>query len=145
MAEENRKSWIVCMQVLMGVITLLCGISIYLLFRSESISLYRWCAAAGFGDEIEMLRQSVRHWTIPDYLKYSLPDGLYCLSYILLMDAVWAGRRTKFSVCAVCVIPLVAITHELAQGLGLAKGTFDAVDLLSYSVPLILYLFIIRQ
>ena len=127
-------------QVVVGVLLLLCGIAIYLLFRSRSITLYQWCISIGLSAPLEVLRADVQHWIIPDFVKFSLPDGLYGASYILLMDAVWNNSQRLIRIMAASLIPLVAIIHEMLQGLGLAKGTFDAADLLCYSVPLSLYL-----
>lgn len=136
----GHYKWI---QVLLGVLCLLVGISIYLLFRSESITLYRWMAAIGVTDAIAPLRQSVSHWDVSPFVRFSLPDGLYCLSYILLMDAVWQRSRRPLRLIAASLIPLIAITHELLQVAGLARGTFDWSDLLCYTLPLIGYWFIV--
>lgn len=125
--------------MVLGILLLLIGISIYLLFRSETITLYRWFASAGMKEAIDTLRESVRHWDIPAFVRFSLPDGLYCASYILLMDAVWKKSRHSLRLVAASLIPLVAIAHELLQAAGLARGTFDWSDLLCYSLPLLLY------
>ena len=132
----GHYKWI---QVLLGVLCLLIGISIYLLFRSESITLYRWMAAIGITDAIAPLRQSVSHWDVSAFVRFSLPDGLYCMSYILLMDAVWQHSRRPLRLMAASLIPLIAITHELLQAAGLARGTFDWSDLLCYALPFIGY------
>jgi hypothetical protein len=132
----GHYKWI---QVLLGVLCLLVGISIYLLFRSENITLYRWMAAIGITDAIAPLRHSVSLWDVPPFVRFSLPDGLYCLSYILLMDAVWQRSRRPIRLMAASLIPLITITHELLQAAGLARGTFDWSDLLCYALPLIGY------
>ena len=139
---KNTTS-ITFLQVLLGVLCLLVGISIYLLFRSESITLYRWMAAIGITDAIAPLRHSVSLWDVPPFVRFSLPDGLYCLSYILLMNAVWQRSRRPLRLIAASLIPLIAITHELLQVAGLARGTFDWSDLLCYTLPLIGYWFIV--
>ena len=125
-------------QIVWGVMLLLCGCAIYLLFRSQSIHLYQWAVVAGLSSTLDVLRQGVQHWQISDFVRFSLPDGLYCASYILLMDAVWKGGKTS-RYLAVSLIPLVAITHELLQGIGLVRGTFDICDLLCYAAPLLVY------
>ena len=126
-------------QIFLGVLSLLAGISIYLLLRSESITLYRWAAAVGITDVITPLRQSVSHWDVPAFVRFSLPDGLYCVSYILLMDAVWQRSRRPLRFMVASLIPLIAITHELLQAAGLTRGTFDWSDLICYTLPLIGY------
>lgn len=125
-------------QILVGSLLLVCGCSIYLLFRSKTIHLYQWFNNLGLIDYIESIRLSVAGSQIPEFVKFSLPDGLYCASYILLMNAIWKGNDKSKSI-AVSIIPFAAILHELAQGIGLIRGTFDINDLICYIAPLALY------
>ena len=131
------------LQAALGATLLLCGCAVYLLFRSKTIRLYQWCAWAGLSEPIDALRTAVAGWPLADVLRYSLPDGLYCTSYILLMDAVWAGGG-RIRYCAVALMPLVAVAHELAQLAGIAPGTFDVADLLCYALPLTVYFAVVR-
>ena len=131
-------------QIILGVLFLLGGISIYLLFRSETITLNQWFASLGMKETLGTLREGVSHWDVPSFVRFSLPDGLYCASYILLMDAVWKKNRRPLRLLAVSLIPLIAIIHELLQAAGMAKGTFDWGDLLCYSIPLLLYYWLSR-
>ena len=128
-------------QLLGGVVLLLCGCSIYLLFRSKTINIYQWCSVLGFTDTIDILRMGIMDWKVPDFIRFSLPDGLYCASYILIMDVVWPNNG-KFRYFAISFIPIVAIVHELMQYIGFAKGTFDVSDLLCYILPLVIYYFV---
>ena len=135
---QNSKTQRVTAQIVCGVAMLLCGCAIYLLFRSKTINLYQWCSMLGFSDVIDSLRMSISAWRISDFVRFSLPDGLYCISYILLMDAVWPDDG-NFKYFAVSFIPVVAVMHEMAQLFGLARGTFDIADLLCYLAPLVVY------
>lgn len=74
-----------------------------------------------------------------DYTKFSLPDGLYCVAYILIVDAVWHNEKAKRH-WIVALIPVIAIVNEIFQYFGVANGTFDWYDLISYATPLFLYL-----
>jgi len=132
-------------QFFLGVMLLLCAFIIYLLFRSTSINLYQWCMAVGLADIIDLLRKSLHNWILPDFIRYSLPDGLYCASYILLMDVLWKHSRLAIRLLVVSTIPLIAVAHELLQAAGVVRGTFDWWDLLCYTLPLIIYLFIIGK
>ena len=128
------------LQVVFGILCLFCGIAIYLLFRSDAIRLYQWFTAMGVGEPLDVVRGETLQWAVPEFIKYSLPDGLYCTSYILLMDAVWRNARRQLRMVASSVIPLVAVVHELLQGAGVARGPFDWRDLLCYALPLAAYL-----
>lgn len=128
-----------------GAVTLFIGCAIYLLFRSPSINLYRWSSATVFGDIIIVMRQAVNSWNIPDFVKYSLPDGLYCISFILLMDALWHDSKSWARHIIILSIPLIACLHEVAQGIGIAEGTFDIADIACYVIPVIIYVIAVRR
>ncbi len=132
-------------QIFLGGMLLLCACIIYLLFRSKSIYLYQWCMAVGLTDIIDQLRKGLQSWILPDFFRYSLPDGLYCASYILLMDVLWKRSRLSIRLLVVSAIPLIAVVHESLQAAGVVRGTFDWWDLLCYTLPLIIYLFIIGK
>lgn len=101
-------------QMVLGFLLLACGCSIYMIFRNQDIVLNKWCQSLGIADFVEPMRMSVKDSHVPDFILYSLPDGLYCASYILLMDAAWEGKGLSRNI-AVALIPSVAIMHEIAQ------------------------------
>ena len=142
---DRGKKTSLMVQVLAGVLLLLAGIAIYLLFRSQTIVLYQWCMHLGLADVLTPLRQQVQSWTVPDFARYSLPDGMYCASYILLMDALWRNSGRVMRLCFTLLIPVCAILHELLQAASLVRGTFDVADLLCYATPLLVYLLIIHK
>ena len=102
-------------QIVLSVLLLLGGVAIYLLFRSQTIVFYQWCIHLGLADFLSTLRQQVQSSDVPDFVRYSLPDGMYCASYILLMDALWrnSGRLTRL--CFASFIPTVASTMLTAS------------------------------
>ncbi len=126
-------------KVIAGALLLACGCVIYLLFRSTSIALYRFSCAIGLQNLLEQARGAVSDWQVPDFVRFCIPDGLYCLSYVILIDALWSGKGVSKKI-AVSVIPVAAIVHETLQGFGIVRGTFDTLDLLCYLVPWALYL-----
>ena len=136
---RNHKLAVIA-QYVIGAILLLCGCCIYLMFRSKSITLYHWAEHIGLSSLLCEWRSGVQDWELPTFVLYSLPDGLYCASYVLVMNAAWPNTGNRLvKLIAVSAIPFAAIIHELLQAIGYAKGTFDVYDLLFYSVPLIIY------
>lgn len=129
-------------KIVTGTVFLFAGCIIYVLFRSQFIRLYVWCEALGLGCVIEKIRNGIGWLGMSDFLLYSLPDGLYCASYVLIMDGLWHGDSSLRRIVVVSAIPFVAIVHELLQGLHIVRGTFDVCDLLCYSVPLCIYLIV---
>ena len=126
-------------EAILGVLFLACGCAIYLLFRSTSLNIYQWCCALGLSSPIDTLREQVQTWSISEFIKYSLPDGLYCAAYILIIDAIWHKDDTLVKYLIISIIPLVTIGSELLQYLGMVQGTFDIFDLICYSMPPMIY------
>lgn len=126
-------------QITLGGIFLMLGCAIYLLFRTKTLNIYQWCATLGIAEHIDDMRLYVKDWEVPSFIKYSLPDGLYCASYILIVDAIWHNERRMIKYSLISLVPIVTIGSEICQSWGLVKGTFDINDLICYSVPPILY------
>lgn len=139
MGIPKRKT-IVRYEVILSIVFLVCGCAIYLLFRSKSLNIYQWCMLLGLSDTIDSLRYAVQHWNITAWVKYSLPDGLYCAAYILIIDAIWMNYNRLIKYIIISLVPIVTISSELLQYFGLVKGTFDVYDLICYSIPPIIYL-----
>ena len=132
-------------KVSLAMLMLLCGCSIYLLFRSKTLNIYKWCVALGLSDCIDVLRNAVSNWNISEFVEFSLPDGLYCAAYVLIMDAIWQEERNWIKFAVIFFVPLFAISSEILQYLGFVKGTFDYYDLVCYTIPPIIYLCIIKK
>ena len=129
----------VASKLFLGVLLLLCGCIIYLLFRSKTINIYQWCSALGLTDTIDKLRFSVQDWNVSSFVMYSLPDGLYCAAYILITSAIWHNENSNIKYFIVLLMPFIAITNEVFQFFGLAKGTFDICDLACYFTPTLFF------
>ena len=130
-------------QVILGFAFLACGCLIYLLFRSKSLNIYQWCNAFGLSEMIDSLRYVASTLAISEWVKYSLPDGLYCAAYILIIDAIWKNDNRLIKFIIISLVPFVTVSSELLQYFGLVKGTFDMYDLICYSIPPMIYLFYI--
>lgn len=138
--KENKKKLLTKYQVTLGFVFLTCGCLIYLLFRSKSINIYQWCNAFGLSEMIDSLRFAVSTLVISEWVRFSLPDGLYCASYILIIDAIWKNDYRLIKYIIISLVPLVTINSEILQYFGLVKGTFDMNDLICYTVPSTAYL-----
>ena len=137
--KNNRTT----IEIALGVMLLLCGCTIYLLFRSRSLNIYQWCCALGFTDIINYYRGNVENWNVPDIIKFNLPDGMYCASYIFVVDAIWHQESGMQKYLIISLVPLFAIGSELLQGLNIVRGTFDMLDLICYALPPLVYVCVI--
>lgn len=137
--QHHINKWVTS-EIILGIMFLVCGCAIYLLFRSKSLNIYQWCMVLGLADMIDTLRYAVQDWNIAKWVRYSLPDGLYCAAYILIIDAIWKNDNRIIKFLIISLVPIVTISSELLQFLGLVKGTFDIYDLICYLVPPMIYL-----
>lgn len=108
------------------------GGMIYLMFRDESLVMFRWCEELHIKEYIDSLRMPC---TLPQWIVYSLPDGLWLCSYVLFISVIW-NFDLKHGWPYVFSLPAIAIASELAQAFGWVRGTFDWVDLLCYVIAL---------
>lgn len=130
-------------KICLGVLFLILGGLIYLLFRSKTLYIYIWCESLGFADLIDSLRLFVHDWIVPDFIIFSLPDGLYCAAYLLIIEAIWHEEKGWIKNLTLSVVPLVTISSEILQFFGIVRGTFDIIDLLCYMVSFLAYTMIL--
>lgn len=114
------------------------GGCIYIAFRSTSLRMFGWFDHLGMHDFIMGIRYLTSEIQVPAFIRYSIPDGLWTLSYILLMDVIWAPDLRK-RILFGSIIPVVGGFSEILQCFHIVKGTFDIIDLLCYLVPYIVY------
>ena len=137
--KKNRAT----IEAASGVLLLICGCAIYLLFRSRSLNIYQWCCALGLTSIIERFRRIVQDWNVPDIIRFSLPDGMYCAAYILIVDAIWYKEQSVQKYVVIALVPIITIGSELLQNFNLVRGTFDVFDLVCYALPPLVYVCII--
>lgn len=92
---------------------------------------------------IQPLRNSALTLNMPEWFRFSLPDGLWILAYLLMIDAALPDRNDKF--VWISAIPMIGILSELLQWAGLFQGIFDPVDLLFYATPYIIYIIWLKK
>ena len=116
-------------QLIFGhIITLLIGGLIYVLFRTSSLLMFSWYKTIGLGGILKGLRKS----TIPEWILFSLPDGLWIFSYVSLILLIWKNSVSLKNIFWILIIPILAIGSELGQFFGVLTGTFDLTDLMLY-------------
>lgn len=116
--------------VIIAMMALSVGGMIYVFFRPESIIMFKWFPLLG----VVHKQVSVFHTIhLPDFLVYSMPDGLWLFSYILLIGVIWNFNYHR-CLFMIMLLPVYAITHEILQLYHLVPGYFDILDFVVYVV-----------
>lgn len=126
-------------QIACGLLCLMAGISIYVLWRSSGLLLFRVLDAAGLMDLLHPLRAAAAPYSPIGWLLYALPDGLWAASYVILIDCVFHNQSVATRLAWASVIPAVGCISELLQWPGWMPGTFDTADLICYALPYLLF------
>jgi hypothetical protein len=126
------------LQILIGLVMLLLGGIIYLLFRPTTLLLFHTLDLVGLMPLVTDCRTLVATCQPSEFVVYSLPGSLWATSYILLVVSLLERAMRWQRMIVASIIPLAGICSELMQQAGLLPGVFDTVDLACYAVPLII-------
>lgn len=66
-------------------------------------------------------------------LVFSLPDGLWAMSYTMLIFHLRNDKTLKTLIWSI-IIPIIGILSEISQYYSLIPGTFDIIDLIMYFI-----------
>lgn len=144
MGMFSDKKQFICQSAL-SLFLLGVGGSIYLLFRPKSLLMFRWVESLGLNEYIDRLRDMVSGITLNHITLYSLPDGLWLASYIIVVNTIVSKENTKNLLFWSFLLPVIAITFEILQIPGIIPGVFDVFDLICYIVPLLIYLIYLKH
>jgi len=128
------------MKFLAGLLCLLSGAVVYLLFRTKQLLGFELLNRIGVERWADRLREYAAQVSMPEVIIFSLPGGLWSLGYILIVDWLLGNQTLSTKRIWAAIIPLLGIGSEILQGIGLLPGTFDICDLFFYAVPYIIYL-----
>jgi hypothetical protein len=115
------------------------GSSLYILFRSESLLMFRWANALGLLRLIDSIRSHSPEVQplVPAWVIYSSPFAFWIVSYMLLVRAIWFGEKSIARNLWFWAVPVISIAAELGQYPRLVPGTFDIFDLLTITASVV--------
>lgn len=116
------------------------GIMIYLLYRPESLLVFKIVDALGLSHVIDNLRLSFSGFLLPPIFINSFPAGLWTASYLMMMYASTKFHIRRIRLMLALPLPIMAIVLEFMQLLEWCPGTFDIYDLICYAIPLIIFI-----
>lgn len=112
------------------IVPLLLGGVIYIAFRSQSLILFTWFDKISISGFTNLIRDFLYplNSILPEWVIYSLPDGLWVYSFTAFLIIIWNNRYE--SVKYWMMIPFTALLLiELLQLTGLLTGTCDLADI----------------
>ena len=116
-----------------------CGGAIYVIYRDTNLRMFSWFKQLGLSSFITYIRDNI-NVTFPNWVVYSLPDGLWMCSFILAMRVIWLRDYSRLSLYTTLILPIFIVFTELLQFFNIFPGTYDANDLTCYLLPIIIYL-----
>lgn len=131
------------MMFVWAIVFLTAGGILYIAFRNMSLRMFGWFDVLRLNGMVDGIRTLFHGITPGRFVLYNLPDLLWILSYLLFVNALIPRREVRSYYFWLLLMPVLAIIHEIMQGLGLANGSFDYVDLLCYFIPTAINLIII--
>ena len=134
----DRKSFLIGLLLIVG------GGMLYLLFRSRQVLLLYILDATPLSHSISQMRGMASAWQPSEWVVYSLPGGLWSAAYIMVIHSLMHNLETRILWKWASVIPLLGAFSELGQALHLIPGTFDMADLVCYMLPFIIYSFYLK-
>ena len=140
MVSEIKNFWIYKKDWIVALLLILTGGMIYVLYRPESLLLFRVTDSLGMTPLIDIVRSNTSKVMLPSFMINSLPAGLWTASYLMMMYITTKFHTRRIRLMLALPLPASAIVLELMQFLGWCPGTFDIYDLICYIVPLFIFI-----
>lgn len=135
--ETNRRYIILLMAI--SLVSLIVACTIYIGCRESSFIIYGWVGIDDKSWWVSALRDVFDHVVTQEFVKYSLPDGLWLYSYLLLIEVIWHRNDGNAKKYFLWFVPLLAILSECLQHLSILPGTGDWNDVCAYVLSIIMY------
>ncbi|MCZ8297714.1 MAG: hypothetical protein O9297_10910 [Flavobacterium sp.] len=118
-------------KIIIGTLPVIVGGLIYLTYRTDTLIMFDWFNKIGLSDTIDVLRsnQHLQNLTIPNWIKFSLPDALWLFSFNYVLLTLWNFNVNQQSAFWLFLAPTIGLFSEIGQLIGIVPGTFDIVDL----------------
>ena len=117
-------------------IPLLIGGLIYIGFRENSLLMFRWFEALNIINLIELYRNYVNNISLPEYVIYTLPNGLWVFAFLMYIH-ITIISKIRILLLISCII--VSLSFEFLQIFNIIPGTFCWSDFLTIAIFIIAY------
>lgn len=118
--------------ILLSFLAVFVGGFIYILFRPTEAGFLKWFGIIGTDHLLYAAREkslSINSF-LPDWMVYSLPNGLWAFAYTIIVLRIWKGSNSIMKYFWFLSIPVLVFGFELLQATGNLQGTFCWIDML---------------
>ena len=93
--------------------------------------MFKWAKDFGVEFFVSAIRSSLSGLEVSQwkYIVFSVPYGMWVISFCCFIGAIWDKDRSLSAVIWRFLAPVIAISSEVLQFLGLLPGTYDINDL----------------
>lgn len=120
---------------------------IYLIWRSDSLLMFKWCDSCGIYAAITFLRHHA-NWIrphLPNWFIYSLPDATWVYAATCSLRLIWRHTSCAESFLWCAVPGFFCVGGEIGQLIGFVPGTFCLCDLILCLSAIVAALLITRK
>ena len=119
------------LKALLASLALITGGVIYILIRPSEVIFARIISNNPFTIRLKEISKNFlwQNNEVPEWILYSLPDGMWAFAYSLLITSIWSGHSSKANFFWILSIPCLTIGFEVFQLFGLLPGTFCLTDM----------------
>jgi len=130
-AEKKPIAYRKTALIILSILSIAFGGIIYILFRPTEPIFFGWIKTVGLGHELTTLRELHLFFTntVPEWLIYSLPNGLWAFSYSVIICHIWWRSQSILKFFWIATIPLLVLGFEFLQLTEILSGTFCWQDL----------------
>jgi len=113
-----------------ALLALFLGGIIYVLWRQDSLIMFRWFDALHLRAQVHSIRIYAEPYAavLPRWVIFSLPQALWLFSGVLLLSSIWGNDTHNGMQLWLVILLTMAFGIECLQYLHWVPGTFDEVD-----------------
>jgi len=118
--------------MLVAIIPLIVGGIIYIIWRVDSLLMFAWIESFGLTDFLTILRDNYKHYNIPTWALYNLPNGTWTYTFTFVMSYIWIKELSLKKYFYISLPLLLGVFFEFGQLIKIFPGVFCYGDILAH-------------
>ena len=117
--------------IFLSALAILSGGIIYIFLRPSEHVFFGWINAVGLDNWFSFARYNSSSLSLlfPEWIVFSLPNGLWAFAYALIITSIWSGSKSWLRYFWMASIPVLVLGYEVLQSAGIIRGTFCIQDI----------------